>query len=152
MTPAELAERLRARQSGAGWVGRCPAHPDRTPSLSFREGRDERVLPHCWAGCATSDVLTAAKLSWRDISASSENHGRLRRERDWQQVAEAAQRRHRESLAAADAIAARAATIVQRLAAIEFAGAAPAWPGEADALAADYHAALAAGRECEVAA
>jgi DNA-binding transcriptional regulator YiaG len=32
------------RKSGKGWMARCPAHEDRTPSLSVSEGDDGRVL------------------------------------------------------------------------------------------------------------
>ena len=67
MTAADLAQRLNARRSGAGWTARCPAHDDRSPSLSIRAGRDGRVLLRCWAGCDTAAVLAAAGLSWRDV-------------------------------------------------------------------------------------
>ena len=46
---------------GGRWTGytalcRCPAHNDRTPSLSLRQG-DRGILVHCYAGCAREDVL-----------------------------------------------------------------------------------------------
>ncbi|MCW1384850.1 toprim domain-containing protein [Novosphingobium sp. KCTC 2891] len=37
---------------------RCPAHADRTPSLSISVGR-QAVLLHCFAGCATVTVIAA---------------------------------------------------------------------------------------------
>ena len=37
---------------------RCPAHGDRTPSLSVRLGR-KRLLFHCFAGCETRAILDA---------------------------------------------------------------------------------------------
>ena len=37
---------------------RCPAHDDRTPSLSVRAG-DRRLLFHCFAGCETANVIRA---------------------------------------------------------------------------------------------
>jgi hypothetical protein len=67
------AERLTARldlvrKAGAGrWTARCPAHEDRGPSLSVRELDDGRVLIHCFAGCATADVVAAAGLSLSDL-------------------------------------------------------------------------------------
>lgn len=67
MTAAAFAERLRARRVGAAWLARCPAHRDRTPSLSIREGRDGRVVLHCFGGCRTADVLRAAGISWHDV-------------------------------------------------------------------------------------
>jgi hypothetical protein len=35
---------------------RCPAHDDRSPSLSLRQG-DRALLVHCYAGCSNADVL-----------------------------------------------------------------------------------------------
>lgn len=43
---------------GAGrraWTARCPAHDDRSPSLSIREVGD-RVLLHCHAGCGFEEI------------------------------------------------------------------------------------------------
>lgn len=34
----------------------CPAHDDRSPSLSIRQG-DRGLLVHCYAGCLNADVL-----------------------------------------------------------------------------------------------
>lgn len=48
------------------WHARCPAHEDRSPSLSIRDD-GERVLLHCFAGCDPTDVLTAVGLAWRDL-------------------------------------------------------------------------------------
>jgi hypothetical protein len=69
MTAAEqIADLLHPRRVGAGrWIAKCPAHPDRSPSLSIREGRNGRVLVHCFAGCKTQDVLKQLKLGWADI-------------------------------------------------------------------------------------
>lgn len=55
----------RARPSGQGrWIGHCPAHEDRDPSLSIRLSPEGRVLLHCFAGCPTEAVLEALGLSW----------------------------------------------------------------------------------------
>jgi hypothetical protein len=45
---------------------RCPAHPDRRPSLSIRREAD-RWLLHCFAGCEPEAVLRAAGLTWTDL-------------------------------------------------------------------------------------
>lgn len=56
------------RERGEGrWLARCPAHDDRTPSLSVRETGDGTVLIHCWAGCAAADVVAAAGLELADL-------------------------------------------------------------------------------------
>ena len=56
------------RQSAPGrWIARCPAHEDRSPSLSIRELEDGRVLLHCFAGCGAGDVLAAIGLRMGDL-------------------------------------------------------------------------------------
>ena len=47
-------------------MARCPAHEDRSPSLSIREDAD-KVLLHCFSGCDPEDVLAAVGLTWRDL-------------------------------------------------------------------------------------
>ena len=49
------------------WIARCPAHQDKGPSLTVRELADGRVLLHCFAGCATRDVLAAIGLEFTDL-------------------------------------------------------------------------------------
>lgn len=53
-----VVEQLGGRWSPQGGMCRCPAHEDRTPSLSVRVGRT-RLLLHCFAGCRTPDILRA---------------------------------------------------------------------------------------------
>ncbi len=145
MTAADVASRLGARAAGDGrWAVRCPAHADRTPSLAIRAGDGGRVLLRCWAGCATTDVLAAAGISWADIMGgptAPEDRARQRREREQRQAAETAQRqreRHRQSLLGrADAA----------LAALARAAMADGPAG--DAAAARYHRLLAARRAAE---
>lgn len=60
---ADILDRLPdAKQSGKGWVSRCPAHEDHDPSLSLREENGQLLL-HCFAGCSFSDVLEALGFS-----------------------------------------------------------------------------------------
>jgi len=47
------------RKSGQRWMARCPAHADRSPSLSVREGEDGRILLHCFAGCSVEAICEA---------------------------------------------------------------------------------------------
>ncbi|MDP3939374.1 MAG: toprim domain-containing protein, partial [Deltaproteobacteria bacterium] len=58
---AELLPRLDGvRPAGPGrYTARCPAHDDRTPSLSVREGANGRPLFHCFAGCSWIAVRDA---------------------------------------------------------------------------------------------
>lgn len=59
------------------WDARCPAHDDRSPSLSIRSA-GESILIHCFAGCDPGDVLAAVGLSWRDLFADPWDAARLR--------------------------------------------------------------------------
>ena len=64
-----ILERLRGvRHSGGGWIARCPAHADRSPSLSVRE-QNGRILLHCFAGCPVEAVCTALGIETKDLFA-----------------------------------------------------------------------------------
>src|SRR5450631_2843368 len=58
----------RVTKSGTGHMARCPAHEDRTASLSVREGDDGKILLFCQAGCETKYVLEKLDLTFADIS------------------------------------------------------------------------------------
>ena len=66
MTATTLIDRLdRVRQTAPGrWLAKCPAHQDKSPSLSIRELDDGRTLIRCFAGCGSIDVLEAVGLGW----------------------------------------------------------------------------------------
>jgi hypothetical protein len=54
------------RRSGGGWQAFCPAHSDdKTPSLSIREGKNGKVLLHCFggAGCSYRQIVEALGLA-----------------------------------------------------------------------------------------
>jgi len=55
------------RLSDSGWIARCPAHHDQTPSLSIGVGRDDHVLLCCHAGCETSAVVAALGMTMADL-------------------------------------------------------------------------------------
>lgn len=65
---ARILDRLgRVKATGAGrWLACCPAHEDRSPSLSIREV-DGRILVHCFAGCEIEDVLGALGCQLSDL-------------------------------------------------------------------------------------
>jgi len=66
---AKLLDRLeRVRQTGpARWLARCPAHPDKSPSLSICETDRGMTLIHCFAGCEPGHVLAAIGLPMSDL-------------------------------------------------------------------------------------
>ena len=56
------------KETGPGkYLSRCPAHDDRSPSLSIKDGDDGRVLIHCFAGCEPQSVLDAIGMTFSDI-------------------------------------------------------------------------------------
>jgi hypothetical protein len=61
---------------GHPWKGvaQCPAHEDRSPSLSFAEGVDGRVVLYCFAGCEAEDVVRALGLAWADLFPNGHRH------------------------------------------------------------------------------
>lgn len=65
MSAEALLSRLqKVRSTGTGtWLACCPAHDDRTPSLTVRECPDGRVLVHCFAGCGFEEIVRAAGVS-----------------------------------------------------------------------------------------
>jgi Protein of unknown function (DUF3631)/Toprim-like len=66
-----LARLERVKGNGSGWTARCPAHDDRNPSLSVREGKDGRVLVRCHAGCSVEDILARVGLTMSDLFEQS---------------------------------------------------------------------------------
>ena len=69
MSIGELLSRLdKVKHTGQGrWVARCPAHNDRTPSLSLRELDDGRVLLRCFAECSAHEIVTSVGLELTDL-------------------------------------------------------------------------------------
>ena len=73
MTPTETVLNaleglgLKHKQVRDGWQCCCPAHEDRTPSLSIKQGDCGSALLHCHAGCSIDSICDALKLSKRDL-------------------------------------------------------------------------------------
>ncbi len=62
MTDARsVTKGLQGRWSGSSGVARCPAHEDRTPSLSIRDGDGGKLLTCCHAGCPPEAVWAALR-------------------------------------------------------------------------------------------
>lgn len=55
------------RGRDGSWSAKCPAHADRSPSLSVKELGDGRILVHCFGGCGTDAILAALGLSMTDL-------------------------------------------------------------------------------------
>jgi len=57
----------RVRKAGTGYSACCPAHTDKTASLSLTETQDGRVLLHCFAGCSIHAITDALGISLSDL-------------------------------------------------------------------------------------
>jgi hypothetical protein len=62
-----LARLIGVRRNARGWIARCPAHEDRSPSLSIGEGHDGRILLHCFGGCTSDAVCDSLGLSLAEL-------------------------------------------------------------------------------------
>ena len=74
------------RGTGPGrWIAKCPAHEDRSPSVSLRLLEDGRWLIHDFAGCDTGAILSAVDLHFSDLYPekllSPHESGSFKRER-----------------------------------------------------------------------
>ena len=65
----QILDRLRGvRKIGERrWEAQCPAHNDRTPSLSIRECDGGKILIHCHAGCDYKAILAAICMKSSDL-------------------------------------------------------------------------------------
>lgn len=65
------------RDRGHGrWMAKCPAHDDRSPSLSIKETDGGVVLLKCWTGCEVSEVVAAVGLELSDLFPDKMTHHR----------------------------------------------------------------------------
>lgn len=52
------------RKAKGQWIACCPAHEDRSPSMTIAELDDGRVLIHCFSGCSVEEILDATGLAF----------------------------------------------------------------------------------------
>lgn len=82
MTIETLLSKLdKVKRTGNGrYLARCPAHEDKSPSLTLRELDDGRVLAHCFSGCDIHEILSATGLEFSDLYPEKEiQHGKPER-------------------------------------------------------------------------
>lgn len=68
----------RVQKTADGFVARCPAHEDNSPSLSLGYGTKHPVVFNCHAGCDPDDILKAIGLEWTDLTAAKTEKGPAR--------------------------------------------------------------------------
>lgn len=49
------------------WLACCPAHEDRSPSLSIMQNETGKVFIHCFAGCEGSAIMNAIGMTLADL-------------------------------------------------------------------------------------
>lgn len=62
----DILSRLeKVRKTGArNWLACCPAHDDKSPSMTIHEADDGRILVKCFAGCSFEDIVNTVGLGW----------------------------------------------------------------------------------------
>lgn len=73
----DITEALGGKWSGSNGSARCPAHEDRHPSLSLKDG-DRDLLLFCHTGCDFKDIVDALKARGLMSERQSRNVGRIR--------------------------------------------------------------------------
>lgn len=58
------------------WKACCPAHADKSPSLSIKQLEDGRVLLHCFAGCSAEEVVGSVGFDMQDLFPDTEKNYR----------------------------------------------------------------------------
>lgn len=121
MTAASFIGRLEGvRTRGDGqFLARCPAHDDRSPSLSVREIDDGTILVKCFSGCTAFEIVAAVGLELHDLFPPRlPDQPRPRRQRHHLSVRDVVEILHDEFLlvqiVAADVAAGRAISSVDR--------------------------------------
>lgn len=57
----------RPRRTARGFIAHCPAHEDRSASLSVSEGDDGRILIKDFSGCTPAEIVAAMGLKLSDL-------------------------------------------------------------------------------------
>lgn len=67
VTIDDLLDRLeKVKKTRNGWMARCPAHIDKTPSLAISEDEDGKILLYCFAGCSFIQIYQALEVNERE--------------------------------------------------------------------------------------
>jgi len=58
----------KAKRTGTdSWIACCPAHDDKSPSMTIREVDEGKILVHCFAECSVENIVGALGLSLSDL-------------------------------------------------------------------------------------
>lgn len=62
-----LSRLTKVKGRNGSWTACCPAHEDKSPSLSIRQADDGRILMHCFAGCSIQAITAAVGMDVGDL-------------------------------------------------------------------------------------
>lgn len=62
-----ILTRAKPNQGGNGWKGHCPAHKDRTPSLSIDRGSNGGIVLNCHRKCNIDSICAALNITQADL-------------------------------------------------------------------------------------
>lgn len=78
-----LANLQKFRANGSNsFTACCPAHEDKSPSLSIKVAEDGKTLLHCYAGCSVESIVSALGLRMCDLFPDSNDYDR----KEWKRV------------------------------------------------------------------
>ena len=60
-------EKVSGNEKSGRFKALCPAHADRSPSLSICVGDDGRVLLHCFSGCRAEAIVSSVNLTMMEL-------------------------------------------------------------------------------------
>src|SRR5262245_12780861 len=69
------ATKATPNKGGNGWKGHCPAHQDKTPSLSISQGLDTRILLNCHRKCDIDSICAALNITKADLYPPQKSSG-----------------------------------------------------------------------------
>lgn len=67
-----LSRLSKVRGRNGHWIACCPAHDDRTPSMTIRETEDGTILMHCFSGCSIGQIADALGVDLSDLFPPSQ--------------------------------------------------------------------------------
>ena len=80
-----LSRLTKVRGRNGNWVACCPAHEDRSPSMTIRETPDGKILMHCFSGCSISDIAGAVGVDLSDLFPPTDDYDLNKPQRKYKQ-------------------------------------------------------------------
>lgn len=63
-----LSRLTKVKKTGKdSFIACCPAHQDKSPSMTIREVEEGKLLIHCFAECSVENIIGAIGLDFADI-------------------------------------------------------------------------------------